>query len=56
MYGLLALYRVDPNPTWLQAAFKGISYLAERYRHGKFANSELYLNHWLMYALKELGA
>ncbi len=52
---LTRLYRIDPNPDWLNTASKGADWLIEVRDQGKAVN-ELPHDHWLLIALNELSS
>ena len=55
LLGLLAVYRIDGDPRWLNAAEKGARFLIET-RDAGVPTDQLEHDHWLLYALERLHA
>ncbi|MBU1151481.1 UbiA family prenyltransferase [Patescibacteria group bacterium] len=53
IFGLLELYKIDQNPTWLLSAYSATDWLIKTRDKGKKI-SELPKDHWFLYALNEL--
>lgn len=52
MYGLMRLYELDQNETWLEAVQQGSTHIIASRKDTYFKN--LPADHWLLYALNEL--
>jgi Beta-L-arabinofuranosidase, GH127 catalytic domain len=51
--GLVRLYAIDPDPTWLDGAVKGADYCVDIRDHAMTEEQQEH-DHWLSYALNEL--